>query len=408
LVRLTTFLTTGYLLVSAPSAILHAQTPNAPLTLDAAIARALENNRAIVAARLFRPVSAAGVGVASERLNPDLTYEAERETPKQSFTFTLPIELGGKRDRRVDVAKANVAATDADITRLIVEIQNDVRRAYYTVVAADRRVTLANESRALALRVRDTAATRALAGDVPQLEAVQTQIGLSDADQDVTAARGEAAAARAELNALIGLPVNTAITLTDGLTATALPELADLVGQAREANSTLVALDRRIAEQGARRALAKAMKVPDMTASGAITYDAQPEFRVGWRASGGITLPIFTRHTAGVLLEDAELTRLKADRDATLATTEGAVAAALARASAAREQMVRFDNEILPNLIRSEQMVQDGYSAGQTRLFELLAALQQTRESRLKGLQAALDFQIAMADLERAVGTRLR
>jgi outer membrane protein TolC len=172
--------------------------------------------------------------------------------------------------------------------------------------------------------------------------------------------------------------------------------------------ATLVALDRRIAEQGARRALAKAMKVPDMTASGAITYDAQPEFRVGWRASGGITLPIFTRHTAGVLLEDAELTRLKADRDATLATTEGAVAAALARASAAREQMVRFDNEILPNLIRSEQMVQDGYSAGQTRLFELLAALQQTRESRLKGLQAALDFQIAMADLERAVGTRLR
>jgi outer membrane protein TolC len=53
-------------------------------------------------------------------------------------------------------------------------------------------------------------------------------------------------------------------------------------------------------------------------------------------------------------------------------------------------------------------MVQDGYSAGQTPLVTLLAALQQTRESRRKGLQAALDYQLALADLERAVGTRIR
>jgi hypothetical protein len=37
----------------------------------------------------------------------------------------------------------------------------------------------------------------------------------------------------------------------------------------------------------------------------------------------------------------------------------------------------------------------------------VLAALRQSRESRAKGLQAALDYQLALTDLERAAGTRL-
>src|SRR4249920_3432164 len=145
-------------LVLGLAATLHAQAQfPTPLPLDAAIARATEANRALAAARLARPVSAAGLGVASERPNPDLSYEYARETPKQSITFSLPIELGGKRDRRIELAQASVATTEADITRIIAEVQNDVRHAYYAVVATERRLELVSETRALALRVRDAA-----------------------------------------------------------------------------------------------------------------------------------------------------------------------------------------------------------------------------------------------------------
>jgi len=386
---------------------IHAQAP-APLTLDGAITRALASNRTLTAARLLKPVAAAGLGIAQERLNPELTYEAEKELPHQAIGFALPIELGGKRARRMDVANAGILATDAEIARTIADVQNDVRRTYFTLVAAERRLALANESRALAARVRDTANARVQAGDVPRLELVQTQIGLSDADQDVTAANGEVTAARAELNVLIGQSTDAPIVLADALDAVPLRPLPDLIGQVREANSTIVALDRRIAEQVAKRALAVAMKKSDLTAGASLTYNAEPEFRVGWRASAGITLPLFTTHQAGVVLEDAELMRLRAERDATLVTTEAAVTAAFARAAAAREQVTRFETEIVPNLQEADQMVQAGYSAGQTPLITLLTALQQTRESRRKGLQAALDYQLALADLERAVGTRLR
>jgi cobalt-zinc-cadmium efflux system outer membrane protein len=391
-----------------PPIEIEARQTSSPLTLEAARQRAREANRSLIAARLQRPVSLAGVGVAAERPNPDLSFEAERETPKQSIGLWLPIELGGKRPRRIALAEAGVAAADAEIARVTAEIDNDVRRAFYTVLAADRRVALVNDTRSLAARVHDTAAIRAQAGDVPELEVVQTQIGLLEADQDLTAARGEASAARTELNVLIGEPPAAPVTLDGALDATPLPVLASLLQLAREASTTLASLDRRIAEQEARRDLAVALKVPDLTAGAALTYLAQPEFAVGWRASAGLTLPLFTRHAAGVAVESAELTRLRADRDANLAAIESAVAAALTRAAAAREQMTRFDTEILPALQRAEQMVQDGYTAGQTPLVAVLTALQQTRESRAKGLQAALDYQLALADLERAVGTRLR
>jgi len=391
------------------AAALHAQTQApTPLTLDAAIVRATEANRALTAARLARPVSAAGIGVASERLNPELSYDYERETPKQAITFSLPIELGGKRDRRIELAQAGVATTEADIARIQAELQNDVRHAYYAVVAGERRLELANEARALALRVRDAAATRATAGDVPQLDVVQTNIALSNADQDVTGAGGEVAAARADMNVLLGAPPDAPLALAETLTTPPLPTIADLLAQARTGNPAVAVLDRRIAEQTARRAVARSLQTPDFIATGALTYDAQPEFTAGYRASAGITLPLFTKHKAGVLVEDAELLRLKAEREATLARTEATVTAALARAEAARQQITRYENEILPNLVRLEQGVQEGYAAGQTPLITLLATLQQTRDSRLKGLEAAVAYQTALADLERAVGTRLR
>jgi cobalt-zinc-cadmium efflux system outer membrane protein len=392
--------------VTAPAA--QTTAPSAPLTLDAALTRALEANRTIIVARLQRPVAAAAGAVARERPNPDLTFEAARETPKQSISFSLPIELGGKRDRRFGLAEAGVATTEAEIARVVADVQNEVRHAYFQLVAAERRMQLATDARALAIRVHDAADARFTAGAAPQQEERQAQLNLVEADQDVTAAGGEAAAARAELNVLLGQPTDTPLTLTDGLTARPLPALADIIAQASQANTALAALDRRIAEQKARRDLARAMRTPDLTAGAAITYLAMPEFHVGYRASAGITLPLLTKHTAGVVLEDAELTRLGAEREATAADISAAVTAALARATAAREQMVRYDTVILPIVLDIERMAQDGYQAGQRDLVNLITALQNNKESRQRGLQASLDYQLALADLERAMGTRLR
>ena len=380
-----------------------AQTPP-PLTLDAAIAQAMTANPTIAAARLRHAVDLAGIGVARERPNPEFTFEAEKETPKQSFTLTQPLEIGGKRQRRVDLAQATVSVGDAELERTIADVRSQVRRAYFDLASAGQRRAIAEDLRAIATRTRDAARARFQAGDVSEFDAVRGESILAAAEDDVTAARGDEEAARATLNALLGQPTTTPITTADDLTSAPMPTLEDALTQASTKNAELAVFDKRISEQTARRELAHALQRPDLGAGGAFTYDSLPDFKYGWRLSFNITLPILTQHRAGVQVEDAELARLKAERAARAAEIGGEVASALAHAAAAREVMTRYQTVNLLLAQQQERRAQDSYNAGQTRLEALLEALQSAREIRRRGLQAALDYQSALADLERAIG----
>ena len=76
--------------------------------------------------------------------------------------------------------------------------------------------------------------------------------------------------------------------------------------------------------------------------------------------------------------------------------------AEMARATAARQSLDRYRNEILPASLQVEQMAEESYRAGQTGLPAYLQTLQAAREVRRAALQAGLDYQLALADLERA------
>jgi len=81
---------------------------------------------------------------------------------------------------------------------------------------------------------------------------------------------------------------------------------------------------------------------------------------------------------------------------------EGAVGAALVRANTQRRQYLRYRDEILPRTREVEAMAEESYRAGQTNLVALLQALQVAREARAKAVQAAYDYQVALAELQRA------
>ena len=379
----------------------------APLTLDAAMSRAIAANRSLAAARLALPGAVAGVGLAGERLNPELSYEYAKETPHQGIAAAFPIELGGKRQRRIDLANATVLAQEAEIAKIAVDLRERVRRGYFALVGSNRRVALADDIVGLATRAREAAQARFNAGDVPRLELVLAELALVESENEASAARGEARAATGELNVLLAQPIEASIVLADDLGGGTLPSVAAALTLATAANADLLVLDRQIAEQTARRDLAVALKTPDVTAGAAYTYDAEPEFSHGYRASVALTVPLFARHTAAVTVEDAELARLKGARDATAIELGGAVVAALARATAARDQLLRSNAESLPRAEEVERMAQDSYSSGQSGLVTLLQALQFTRDVRRRNLEAGAEYQRALADLERAIGAPL-
>ena len=123
--------------------------------------------------------------------------------------------------------------------------------------------------------------------------------------------------------------------------------------------------------------------------------DAQPEFVYGWRAGVSVTVPLFTTHRAGVLVEQTTLEQLLAQRQAAVARIEGQVTAAAVSAEAQRQLYVRYRDQIVPQAQQVEQVAQDAYQLGQTGIVPLLQALQATREVRLRAIDAASSYQTA-------------
>lgn len=372
------------------------------------MARAAEANPGLRATRTARAIDVAGLEVARQRPNPEVSVEAARETPHWAFAGTVPLEIGGKRQRRIDVANATLAATDAEAARVAADLRADVRRAYYVAVAAARRVAGAQELEGIAARARGAAQERFLTGAAPRLEALQADLALAQAQNDVAAAGGAVIAARAELNALLGFAPDAAPLLADPLEAGPLPPATVATVEAISGNAELAVLDRRIAEERARLALATAMRRPDPSVTGTLTYDAPGEFVFGWRAAAAVALPIFTTGRPEVRVAEASLARAVAEREARAAQISGLVSAALARAVAARQTLDRYQRDILPASLQVEAMAEESYRSGQTGLPAYLQMLQAARDIRQRALDAGLDYQLALADLERAMGTPLK
>jgi outer membrane protein, heavy metal efflux system len=392
----------GAVLLLAALSAAQAQTdPGSRLTLQSAFTIAEEHNRTLVAARLGRAVDVAGIGVAGQRPNPEASFEAARDTPHEVASLAFPLELGGKRGRRLDLANATLARTMANLTVQSLDIRRTVRLAYFELVAAASRVQVTTELRGFAERTRNAARDRFESGAAPRLEALQAELALAQADNEQEAARGRLVAARASLNTALGrgpdVPAEPADPFDAGVVP---PDPAAIVA----ASPDITALDREIDEAVARERLAVAMRRADPTVSGGVLFDARPEFMFGWRAGLAVAIPVFTRHNAEVQVETARVAQLRAERDARVATLTGDATAAAARAQAARRQYLRYRDEIVPQLATIESMAEDSYRSGQTNLAAFLQALQAAREVRLRATDAGLEYQAALADLERALG----
>src|SRR4029078_8827079 len=112
----------------------------------------------------------------------------------------------------------------------------------------------------------------------------------------------------------------------------------------------------------------QALRQPDLIPEAALTHGAEPEFNFGWRAALALTIPVFTTHKAGVVVEQATLTQLTSEREATLVRIAADVTAAAAIADAQRQQFVRYRDQIVPQALEVERMAEDSYRLGQTNI----------------------------------------
>ena len=199
----------------------------APIKLQEALALARAHDPALVAARLRAPIDRANRALAGERPNPEARYEHTNELPHDLFSLAQPLELGGKRGRRIAAAEAGLRTGEAELAQAEAQAELDTRRAYFAVLSGQRRSGIAREIQELAARGHRVASEREDVGDVSKLDVLQAHLLLAAADNEATSLLGELAATRAELNIHIGQPLEAPTQVADDLAPIPPPEVLE-------------------------------------------------------------------------------------------------------------------------------------------------------------------------------------
>jgi cobalt-zinc-cadmium efflux system outer membrane protein len=392
------------------AAALPAQTPalSGPLTYNQALDLASSRNLALAAARRARAIREGALRTAGLRPNPSASFEASRDTPHEVFVFEVPVELGGKRGRRIELAKEELTLADVDVQTEMRTLRRDLRQAFYSLIAADERIRLADSLVVVTRRVHDVAQAQFEVGAVPRLDVMASDLGVARAETDLELARGIRAFEQARLNAVLNLPPQQppAIvgSLSDGIAVT----YESALQLATTSNVELIALDRQIAVEERRVALLRAERTPTPTFLVSGLFNNPGEFTAGPGAGVSVELPLFSRNQGQIAESLATTAQLRARRDATLRTIENSIAGIVARIEAQRRQIEAFERRLVPTVTDLQALAEESYRAGRTSVLGLIESQRSLRELRREALQAALDLQLSIAELEEILGTALR
>lgn len=383
-----------------------AQAPQ-PLTLEVALSRASRDNLDLRAARDQRAVALAGVRAAKEIPNPTVSVGALRDTPHESVFVDQPLEIGGRRGRRIELARQQGALTDFDVATAERQVRRDVREAYFGLAFARRVTQGRGEVANLAARLHEIAETRFEAGDIPQLEVIQAQLELSRANAEAQIAVRDEQVAQSRLNVLLDAPAATSWELTTSLEGSPIPaNLDELAAKAVESNAEVQHLVQEAKVENSRLGLLKAERIPDISVEfGADFNNPGPGgFRAGGRGQLSMEIPIFSHNQGEIAQSLATSHALDDELAAKKRSVAGHVEAVYYEFISRAAQVALYKQTLVPDSARLEEMAEDSYKSGKANILVVVGAQNDVQQVRSEYLDSLLAMQTAFAELEETVG----
>ena len=396
------------LAAAAPSAGTAAQGCPSSISVDEAVDLALKESTMLRAKRQEYRATQANEIMAGLRPNPVASYVAEQlgnrnVDPQHTVTLGQPIELGGKRQRRLDSARAASQVTAAELDDLRRQVVAQVKKAFTDLLVADAILNLTAASLRSLDEVERLQRIRAEKGDISELELTRLQLQRFAFERDLVDARQATVAARIALGLAMGrdtVPPDVVIvgelTRPDGL-----PDAEDLRRRALDARPDLKAAEAARIRARADRELARANAWWDVTPQ--LEYQ-----RIGSDNTFGIgvSVPIrvFDRNQGEVARTRAEIERAEANREATLQRVLAEVDTALNQVTSALDKLKLLNEVYLPKAQRARDTVEFAYRRGGVSLLDFLDAERAYRDTTLEHVRALGGYQTALDELEAAVG----
>jgi len=378
------------------------------LTLQEALDTATRQNLDLLAARLRQAVGEAGVQIARERPNPTVTFGALRDSPHESLFLDQPLELGGVRGRRIDLARSEVPLTAIEYSTLERQVRRKVREAYYGAVLARGITAFQLRLLEIAKRLQEIAQTRFEAGDVPQLETVQADLVVAHAETDLEVSRQQEKTARVQLNTLLNEPAAKdwdLLTPMDGLLASL--SMEELILRAEQSNPELQHLAQEQKVEEAHRSLLQAQRMPHVTLQFGSDFNAPPDFRVGPRGQLAVEVPIFSRNQGEIAQSQAASRLLESEVQANRRAVAGSLQVAYLDLAARQRQVELYHDKLLPAGRKLAELAEESYRSGKTSILNVLDAQRSAQQLEREYLDSLFGVQARFAELEETMGAPL-
>jgi cobalt-zinc-cadmium efflux system outer membrane protein len=402
--------------------------PHNGLTLEQAIARALEHEPSLRAVRTDIDAARGRRLQASLRPNPSLSFERRQEPGGTDNQTTVgvqwPLELF-RRTPRVAVADRELAAMQlavADRERLLAA---DVRMRYGETLAATRNLTLLDELVKATERQHALLQSRVDEGAAAPLERDLLTVELRRLQSDRALQAGRTEAALVALKPLLGMRADADLTLSDALddvvrresgplptpreSAAGLSERTDV----REAGARIDIADARIERARAESRVdvslfANYMRMDAGFPQRGLAPDGSLERVRGLfhYASAGamVTLPVLNRNQGELAAARAERAGAAAAYDAARLTADAELAAARTRDDHARQAVTAYAAEARTLARQNLTVVSQSYDLGRVTVFDVLAEQRRyldVERAYTEALEAAFEARTA---LTRALG----
>ena len=412
--------TTKMLLLAAalgswPGAI-HAQEAPSRVSLDEALHLFLQNNPAL---RLAHTREAEAEGLARQANafpNPAVAVTNEtvsRDGQNYSETYlnlTQRFPLPGERGARADATGWALEAARARVRADSASLFFEVKRAFVEAGLSEVRLAITERVTEVFRQGARNAAIREAEGDISlyslqriRVERVRYENLLAEAGLATSAAQRDLALLIFPNGEVSGNEETIRVAPLELLGVPPLElDLDRVLESAIDRRPELVAAD---AEVGAARAgsrLARAERIPDITATGG--YKRQSDGFSGAFLGLSVPLPLFDRRGGAVATSEAQIRASEERLELTRRQVQADLRKAIESYRSLRLRSALLEEDILggdPDLL---EMAQVAYDAGEMTLVELLDAARALRDAHSAEAKLRSDLWIAYYDLERAMG----
>ena len=322
-----------------------------------------------------------------------------------SGLFDIPLDVGARRDTRVDTADLLALQALYDYAEAIWMVRSALVHAHIDRLAADRSVVLAQDAVRLRRDRADKLETRIRSGEDARPAGLTAQTDLAAAERKLQDARNLRAQADAALAKTLGVAIPAVQVmvlqpLDDIVPSPAPPALAAGRQEAslRRRDVLRAVADYDVAEQALRLEVAK--QVPDVHIGPGYTFE-RGEHKIPFDLT--LVLPPRDLNRANIRAAEAKRAEAAAKLDAIQAAILAAVDQSASALAGAKAGLDRAERQDLPLARRADAAAARSLAAGELDRVDQDAAAAAVRDAELAQVDAWRAAWSAAADLQDAL-----